>query len=186
MKALKVIDKIAFAIFSILMLIIAVVYMLVYFDIMSYQVLEDGMKVLFMEEPIKTVLLVTSIVVFILAIKAILFDTESLNVSKTAIEIKGADGILEITPTTIEHIALISLSSYPSISDISAKMRTKEDGVVVDISFAVLPDTNITELVEKLQKTIKEKIEGQTSAKVLEVNITVKDVTKSRIKEKEE
>lgn len=179
----KVIDKIALAMFSVLMLMIAIVFILVYFGVMKYSLLTDGINFIFTEEPTRTVLLVVSIISVILAIKVILFESGTANPNRGAIEIKGADGILEIMPTTIEHIALISLSSYPSISEVNAKMRSKDDGIVVDISFSVLPDTNITELVEKLQKMIKDKIEQQTSAKVLEVNITVKDIAKSKIKE---
>lgn len=179
----KIVDKIALAIFSVLMLIISVVYVLVYFNIMDYSLLDSGLRFMFNEEPSRTIFLVVAIVVFILSIKAILFESDSSTATKSAIAIKGEDGVLEIMPTTIEHIALISLSSYPAITDVSAKMRTKEEGIVMDVSFCVLPDTNITELVEKLQKTIKDKIEGQTSAKVLEVNISVKDVTKSKSKE---
>ncbi len=183
---MKILDKMALALFAVLMLIISVVYVIVYFGVMDYALLDSAIRFMFEEEPTRTVFLVIAIIVFILSIKTILFDYDSSNTSKSAIEIKGADGVLEIMPTTIEHIALISLTGYPSISDITAKMRSKDDGIIIDVSFAVLPDTNITELVEKLQKTIKEKIEGQTSAKVLEVNITVKDVTKSKVKDKEE
>lgn len=180
---MKILDKIALAMFSIIMLIISVIYALVYFGIMDYSLFNAGVRFMFTEEPTRTVFLVVAILAFILSIKAILFDSDNYDNNKGAIEIKGADGILEIMPTTIEHIALISLSGYPQISDINAKMKTKNEGIVIDITFAVLPDTNITQLVEKLQKAIKEKIEEQTSAKVLEVNIVVKDVTKSKLKE---
>lgn len=179
----KVIDKIALAMFSVLMLMIAIVFILVFLGVMQYSLLLEGINFIFTQEPTRTVLFVVSIISVILSIKVILFESGTNNPNRGAIEIKGSDGILEIMPTTIEHIALISLSSYPSISDITAKMRTKDEGIVVMISFSVLPDTNITELVEKLQKTIKDKIEQQTSAKVLEVNITVKDIAKSKIKE---
>lgn len=180
---MKIVDKIALAIFSVFMLIISVVYILVYFGIMEFSLLNQGLNFIFTEEPTKTVLLVIAIISVILSIKTILFEGQSKDSSKDAIQINGADGVLEIMPTTIEHIALISLSSYASISDINAKMRTKPEGIVIDVHFTVLPDTNITELVEKIQKTIKDKIEQQTSAKVLEVNIKVKDIAKSKAKE---
>ena len=66
---MKIVDKIALAIFSVFMLIISVVYILVYFGIMEFSLLNQGLNFIFTEEPTKTVLLVIAIISVILSIK---------------------------------------------------------------------------------------------------------------------
>ena len=65
-------------------------------------------------------------------------------------------------------------------------MITKKDGVIICITCNVLPNTNIVELEKELKTKIKEKIELQTSANVLEIRMKVKDIKVEKNKEEEQ
>ena len=184
---MRVLDKIALAMFSVLILAISVVYILLYCGIMDQALAVKGIEIMVNEEPSKFVFLGLSIICILLSIKAILFDADSYENIKTPVEIEGDNGTLEIMPNTIEAIASMTLKNYTVISEAIAKMQSKKDGIVMNITCMVKPDTIITELVSEMQKNVKEKIETQTSAHVLEVNIRVKDLKMPKqIEEKEE
>ncbi|MDD4067128.1 MAG: alkaline shock response membrane anchor protein AmaP [Clostridia bacterium] len=177
---MKIIDKIALIVFSVIMLVISIIYVLVYFNVMDYELFLNGINSIFQNNPGKSIVLAVAIISIILSLKAILFEGDYEKKVKSMIQIKSEIGLLQIMPNTIENIAMIALSNYTNISDVATKMQSKDDGIVINVSLSVLPDTNITELVEELQSVVKEKIETQTSAKVIEVNIIIKNVNKNK------
>ena len=179
---MKVLDRIALAIFSVFILIISVVYITLFFDITSVKVVSEGIDFLISNEPSRTVFMVIASICFILSLKCMLINSDE----KSPIEIKTEGGTLEITPQTLESIALIVTKNYVSICNPATKMITKKDGVIICITCSVLPNTNIVELEKELKSKIKEKIELQTSANVLEVRTKVKDIKVEKSKEEEQ
>ena len=111
---MKIVDKIALAIFSVFMLIISVVYILVYFGIMEFSLLNQGLNFIFTEEPTKTVLLVVAIISVILSIKTILFEGEVKDSSKDAIQINAvfsAAHTLPVSTARAERNCPVTVSS---------------------------------------------------------------------------
>ncbi len=179
---MKVLDKIALAIFSIFILIISVVYITLFLDITSVKVVSEGIDFMLTSEPSRTVFMVIACICFILSLKCILVNSDE----KSPIEIKTDGGVLEIMPQTIENIALIVTKNYVSICNATTRMITKKDGIIMCITCNVLPNTNIVELEKELKNKIKEKIEVQTSANVIEVRTKVKDIKVEKNKEEEQ
>lgn len=176
---MKILDRIALSIFSVLILVVSVVYISLFFEIVGIDLVSQGIDFLINNEPSRSVFMGLACISFILALKCIFVTSEG----KSPIEIKTDGGILEITPQTLESIALIVTKNYASICNANTKMITKKNGVIICITCNVLPNTNIVELEKDLKTKIKEKIETQTSANVIEVRTKVKDIKVEKTKE---
>ncbi len=177
---MKVLDKIALAIFSVVMLVISAIYIGVYFNYFDSAFVMFVGDFIINQEPNKTVFLGIAIVSLLLSLKVVLGSFFCSDTVKDPIKIEGENGTVEIMPETIENIAKITISNYVAVSDIVAKMQSKKEGIVVNVCVTVLPEINITELVTELQGKVKERIERQTSATVLKVNVKVKDIKKAK------
>jgi len=93
-------------------------------------------------------------------------------------------GEISISLSTIESLVERVASQNPSIKDLRTRVRKKDDQVYLFLKVTVLPDTVIPDTISKLQKSVKEYVENISGIKVLDVDVSVTNlssVTKTKI-----
>ena len=173
---MKLIEKLALAIFVVITWIVGLTFVCGYFNIIPVQDITSAVEFMFMQEPNRTVFFSIAILCLLLDIILIFHDDKK----RKPIITESEKGILEIMPETIENIALIEVNNYASTQEVTTKMKMTKEGIVVNVYLKVLPEVNICDLTRQLQDKIKERIEKQTGNSVKCVNLRVKDVKKPK------
>lgn len=173
---MKIIEKIALAIFIVITWIIALTFIFAYFNIITVSEITKAIEFMLVSETNRDVF-------FIIAVICVLLDIIVLSGSddsRKSIITKGEKGTLEIMPDTIENIALIEVKNYISVCDVVTKMKMHKGSIVVNVICSVLPEVNIYDLTKILQDKIKDKIEKNVGTTVNCVNIKIKNVKKTK------
>ncbi len=89
----------------------------------------------------------------------------------------GYHGEIRISFSAIESMVLRVIRGHREINEIKTKIATGQDGLNIMLKITVIPETIIPEMIEKLQKTIKEHIEEMTGITVPVVKVLVDRVT---------
>lgn len=173
---MKIVEKIALAIFVILTWIIGLTFVCGYFNIIPIEDITSAIEFMFIGEPNRTIFLVIATIFLGLDIILISYDDKK----RKPIITESEKGILEIMPETIENIALIEVNNYASTQEVTTKMKMSKEGIIVNVYCKVLPEVNICDLTRQLQDKIKERIEKQTGNSVKCVNLRIKDVKKPK------
>ena len=173
---MKIIEKIALAIFTVITFVLSLIIILAFCNIISISNISSGIEFVLTQEPNRTIFFGVAVVCLLLDV--IILSADENN--RKPIITKNEKGILEIMPETIENIALIEVNRYASVQDTITKMKMKKEGIIVNVFCRVLPEVNICDLTRQLQDKIKEKIERQTGAIVNNVNIRIKDIKKPK------
>lgn len=174
---MKVLDKIAMVIFSILFIVITIGILLLSFNIIRLDVVGSVISAAFSHETAHNVIVAISIVVFILAFKCLFFDADSMEKSGAPIKMQGENGELVISRDTIENIANSAARSFAGTKETTSRVRvTKGNEVKVNVFMYILPDANITTLTKNVQVKVKETIKKVTDIEVTAVNVKIKDI----------
>lgn len=176
---MKVIEKIALALFSTLILIISLILCLLIFGWLDVNFVGDIIVSAINDEITSNILLGLNIVFILLAIRCIFFDSSAKqkNEYKNGILLENSDGKLLITKETIENLVNGVVKGFESAEDVTTKIELdKENNVVVFVNLNVRSNAIIKELSTNLQTKIKETIKKATDLEVKEVNIKVKNI----------
>lgn len=86
-------------------------------------------------------------------------------------------GQISISLNTIESLVERAASQNLSIKDLKTRVKKKDDQVYLNLKVTVLPDTIIPDTISKLQKTVKEYVENISGIKVLDVDVSVTNLS---------
>ena len=158
---MKIIEKITLTIYSIIMLIAAILTCLLIFGWLDMGLAGGLVKDIITGETSRNVLLAVNILFILLSIKCIFFSSSSKEKSSVK------EGVL------LHSVAL----NFQSAEDVVTRVELdRENKVKVYVNLIVSADVVIKELSTNLQNKIKEKVKKATDLDVNEVNITVKKV----------
>ena len=90
--------------------------------------------------------------------------------------LKNEHGIVRISATSIENIALSVARKSSSIREAKARAKFKRDRVELTLRMVVYPDTQVPKLSEMLQSNIKASIEMMTELNVGLVDVNIEGV----------
>ncbi len=184
---MKILERIALILFSIIMMIIAVTSCLVIFNVVElksiFKFLEETLK----NETASKIILGCSAIAILLSIKSLFFPSKMTKKQeiKTGVLLENKDGRLLISRDTIENLVNSVVKSFNEAIDIQTKINLdSENNITVYISLLVREDAVISELSSNIQNRIKETIKRNTGLEVDQININVKDIenTKSGLK----
>ena len=105
---MKILERIALILFSIIMLVLAILSCLIVFDVIElntvFKYIEEALK----DDTVRKVLLGASIVAILLAVKALFFPSRQKKKQeiKTGVLLENKDGRLLISKDTIENLVL--------------------------------------------------------------------------------
>lgn len=180
---MKILERIALTLFSIIILIIAVTLSLVFFDVVQLESIYSFLDKLFEDDTIRKIILGGSIVSIILAIKALFFPTKTKKKPeiKTGVLLENKDGRLLISRDTIENLVNSVVKGFSQAVDVQTKVLLDlENNVTVYVTLLVKEDSIIKELSSNMQTKIKETIKRSTDLDVSQVNINIKDIENNK------
>lgn len=184
---MKIFDKIALIIFSIIILVISILGSLVIFgwlDSASIYLLYKGML---LNNTVRNVLLGFNILCILLAIKALFFESNSNKESyNDSIVLENDDGKLIVTKETLVGIIGGVVADFDSINSCQTKiLLDEESNLAVVLNIETTTDTIIKELINNLQIKIKNKLKDSLDVEVKNLDVRVKSVAKQKDEEKE-
>lgn len=186
---MKFLDKFNLVLFSVIILIISLIMCLLSFRWLTTELTFDWMEFLVTDTIANNITLGISILLIILAIKSIFFNSFSNEKieNKEGILLENDNGKLLVSKDTIESLTNTVVKSFESAESVMTKVEVDEEShVKIYITLFVYPDAIIKELSSKLQINVKDTIKKSLDLDVTEVNIRVKNISvKKELKIKE-
>lgn len=177
---MKIIDKFNLVLFSIIILILSLVICVLSFGWLDLDLATDGISFLITDSVANKVSLGVAIVLILLAIKSIFFNSFSKEKmeSKDGILLENDNGKLLVSRDTIESLTNAVVRSFESAENVMTKVEVdSESHVKIYITLFVYPDAVIKELSNKLQTNVKDTIKKSLDLEVTEVNIRIKNIS---------
>lgn len=176
---MKIFDKIGLALFSTLILIMAIVACLMIFGWIDIDWVFGIIDAAIHDQVSSNILLVLNVIFILLAIKCIFFESVSKKDMdyKNGVLLENSDGKLLITKDTLENLVNGVVRGFDSAENVTTKVELdKENNVKIFVNLTISSNAVIKDLSANLQNRIKEKVKKATDLEVKEVNISVKKV----------
>jgi len=90
--------------------------------------------------------------------------------------VKNDTGMVKISSTSIENIALALSKRFQGVTDAKAKAGFKGDSVVVSVKLTINPDVHVPTLCKNVQDRIKSSVETSMDLSVKYVDVSVDNV----------
>jgi len=181
---MKILDKITLALFSMILLILAVILVLLVFGFVTPTVIVSVYRQITTDTVIANTILGVSAVCMILAIRAIFFGgttkTENNGINGEGILLENESGKLLISRETIESLVNGVANGFENTTSVTTKVIIDSQNTVrVFVTLMVLPNTVINELSMNLQSRIKEVVKNVTDLDIKAIDIKIKNITAS-------
>ena len=176
---MKFLDRFNLALFSTIILIISVIVCLLAFGWLDMDLAIGQITKLQDNTVVINTSIGVSIVLILLAIKSIFFNSYSKEKAenKDGILLENENGKLLVSRDTIESLANTVVRSFDSAETVTTRVEVDEEShIKIFITLFVYPDAVIKDLSNKLQKNVKDAIKKSLDLDVTEVNIKVKNV----------
>lgn len=167
-------EKFILCIFSIVMIIEAVFFILV-----STSMIQVGeLYTVFVNFLIanKLWVLVVGAVVSLLGLIGLFSSSDSSDESRSGLAIKNESGTVFLNRDTFESMIMSVARNYPELVNPKVDVTISEEGVKANIYSLILPDTVVPTLSSKLQENIKAVVKKQTTIEIKEANVKIKGV----------
>ena len=175
---MKLIEKIALALFSNIILILSILICLIIFGWIDYNTASEIIKPALVGGTCQNIILGVCVVLILLAVKCIFFDSsKDKDGNKDGILLENDNGKLLISKDTLENLANSVVKGFENTENITSRIiLDTENNVKVNVTLSVKPGTVIKDLSNKLQDRIKEAIKTSLDLDVKEVNVRVKNI----------
>lgn len=180
---MKILERIALVLFSIIIIVLAVTCCLVLFNIVELKAIFKFLEELFKDDIFRKVVLGASVVGVLLAIKSLFFPAKMKKKQeiKSGVLLENKDGRLLISKDTIENLVNSVVKSFEDAEEAQTKISLDgNNNITVYVSMLVREESIIKELSTAIQNKIKETIKRSTDLDVSQVNINVKDIESSK------
>lgn len=184
---MKILERLALIIFSIIILVLAVTSCLVVFDLVELENISKYLTEVLENETVGKVVVISSVVCILLAIKALIFPSKIKRKEefKSGILLENKDGRLLISKDTIENLINSVVKSFKDAMDVQTKvLLDSENNITVFISLLVNEEAVIKQLSSNIQNKIKETVKRNTDLEVSQVNINVKNIENKGVSNK--
>lgn len=173
---MKFLEKVAITIFSILALVVSIIMILLYFNIIGSSTI-IGMLNTLSTGNIGIVVLAISLIIILLAVKCLFFGSKIRKDRADGVLLENSNGKLLITRETLENLVSSVSKNIVGAESIASKIALdRENNLSVLVTITISQDTNIKDLSNSLQTTIKDAIKKTADLDVKEVNIKVKNI----------
>lgn len=174
---MRVIDKLISFIFHVFVIVLAVTVLIVAVGFIDYAVI-NGLLINYLFNASYKLIVVSSAILVILAgLKITVFSSSLSNTSRKSILVDTAHGKIQINQDTIENVTKNVISEFDSIKDVHARMTKAKNGINMYLMLAVYQNTNIKEVVTKVQERVKTQVEATTSVIVRNIDVKIKNVS---------
>lgn len=176
---MKILERIALILFSIIMLFVSIISCLLIFNIMKLKTIFNFLEDVIENQTVTRVILGFAIVSILLAIKSLFFPSKIKKKQeiKTGVLLENKDGRLLISRDTIENLVNSVVKSFTDAVDVQTKVHLDADNnITVFVSLLVKEEAIIKELSANIQNKIKETVKRSTDLDVNQININIKNI----------
>lgn len=177
---MKVLEKFALTVFSVIILVISLALCLVLFNWIEVSDINIIIKYLKSTQTLTNISLVVSIVLMLLAVKSIFFPSYAKEKEQKSegILLENETGKLLISIDTIENIVKGVVAGFSNVKSVNCKVKLDKvaNNVIIDLNLIVAPETIIKELSANLQSKIKQVIKTTTEIETKEINVKIKNI----------
>ena len=178
---MKLVDKVIYFIFSVIILAIVVVMFTVILNIGGvvnpvFNFISNISNMSFTQEQM-TYIVIIEILLFIMAIKGILFQSK-LEENKDAIILENNSGKLIISRKTLENLVKDISNGVQGVENSFARVSVSKDTELIISIDIVVKEGSIKDITKKLQEDVKIAIKKASDLNVSEVNVNIKNIKK--------
>ena len=178
---MKLVDKVIYFIFSVIILAIVVVMFTVILNIGGivnpvFNFISNIPNMSFTQEQM-TYIVIIGILLFIMAIKGILFQSK-LEENKDAIILENSSGKLIISRRTLENLVKDISNGVKGVENSAARVNVEKDTDLIISIDIVVKEGSIKDITKKLQEDVKIAIKKASDLNVSEVNVNIKNIKK--------
>ena len=177
---MKIFNKIGLVLFSTLILLEGLALVLCIAGWLDLDLINNGIEYITTDNVFSKVTLGISIVLVLLAVKCIFFNSEgsSSNNTKNGILLENESGKLLVSRDTIESLANSVVKNYETAQNVMTRVDLDDaNNVSIFITLFVYPDAVIKDLTVSLQRDVKEAIKRSLDLDVKDVNVKIKNIT---------
>lgn len=176
---MKFLDRLALAVFSIIVFVLAVLLCLMMFGWFDAELIISALNYLKGNEIATNVTVGVSVVLILLALKAMFFESYSKeDNSKEGILLENDNGKLVVSRDTLENLTNSVSKTIKGVeSVVSRVILDKENNLIIFINLLVKQDAMIKDLSSGLQEKVKQTVKDSLGLDVKEVNIKIKNIT---------
>lgn len=186
---MKFLDRLALAVFSIIIFVLAVLLCLLMFGWFDVELVESALNYLKTNEIATNITIGTSIVLLLLALKSMFFESYSKEEeqSREGILLENDNGKLLVSRDTLENLATSVVKTNNSVENVVSRViLDKDKNLIIFINLQVKPNAIIKDLSSGLQEKIKQTVKESLGLEVKEVNIKIKNITNEKNEKQEE
>lgn len=178
---MKLVDKVIYFIFSVIILAIVVVVFTVILNIGGivnpvFNFISNIPNMSFTQEQIIYIVII-EILLFVMAIKGILFQSK-LEENKDAIILENNSGKLIISRKTLENLVKDISNGVQGVENSFARVNVSKDTELIISIDIVVKEGSIKDITKKLQEDVKIAIKKASDLNVSEVNVNIKNIKK--------
>ena len=178
---MKVLDRINLVLFSVIILVLSLVTCIVIAGWLELDVVYDIVKEIITNDFTRGVTLGIIVVLEIMALKSIFFNSFTKDKSKDGILLENENGKLLVSKDTLENLSSAVIKNYASVENSTTKVDVDEENKIsLFITLSVYQEAIIKDLAAKIQKDIKEAVKKSLDLEIKEVNIRVKNINQKK------
>lgn len=181
---MKFLDKLALKIFSIIIIVLAIVISLIIVGVLDIDFISKQLILLSDtgETTIKIILGVLA-VLLLLALKGLFFTSKAENNGKDGIILENSNGKLVISKESLDNLISSVIKEIPGAESVSSKTILDRDrNLIIYVTAIVSKDIMIKDVSNDIQARIKDAMKQTADLDVKEVNIRIKNITSKKIK----
>lgn len=171
---MKGFEKFILCLFSIIMIILSVFFILVSTNMIQVAELYTVFVNFLITN--KLWVLIIGAVISLLGLIGLFSSSDSSDDSRSGLAIKSDSGTVFLNKDTFESMIMTVARNYPELVNPKVDVSISEDGVKANVYSMILPDTVVPTLSSKLQENIKSVVKKQTTIEIKEANVKIKGV----------
>lgn len=180
---MKIFDRLALKIFSLIIFTIAIGIILIITGFVSLgQIVTDFVNFANGEYGTRILLGVSGVLILI-AIKGIFFASKPNQKGKEGVILENDNGKLVISKESLENLIASVTKEIPGAETVSSRtIVDKNKNLIVYVTALVSKDVMIKDVSSELQNKVKEAMRRTADLEVKEVNIRIKNITSKKVK----
>lgn len=180
---MRFLDRLALAIFSIIIFVLSVLLCLLSFGWIDIELITNLISFITTGDIQVRVTTGVCIVLILLALKCIFFESESSEdiQTKEGILLENDNGKLLVSRDTLENLATSVVKSFEDTENVVSKViLDKNNNLLVFVTLFVHSDAIIKDLSNNLQAKIKQAVKDSLGLDVKEVNIKIRNIAEKK------
>lgn len=180
---MRFLDRLALAIFSIIIFVLSVLLCLLSFGWIDIELITNLIAFITTGDIPARVTIGVCIVLILLALKCIFFESESSEdiQTKEGILLENDNGKLLVSRDTLENLATSVVKSFEDTENVVSKViLDKNNNLLVFVTLFVHSDAIIKDLSNNLQAKIKQAVKDSLGLDVKEVNIKIRNIAEKK------